>query len=68
MRVSFPVPRFKKMSALMSTGYFGPSLCENTAEQFKTCGLKQYESIVDFHDRQPLFGRSPSNSNGWAHS
>lgn len=40
----------------------GSRLCENTAEQFKTCGLKQYESIVDFHDRQPSFGRVPSNS------
>ncbi len=52
----------------VDTGRFRPRLCENTAEQFKTCGLKQYESIVDFHDRQPSFGRCPSNSNGWAHS
>jgi len=47
---------------------FGSRLCKNTAEQFRSCGLKQYDSIVDFHDRQPLFGRGPSNSNSWAHS
>lgn len=49
-----PTQRTREIGPLLpvTTGSKGSRLCENTAEQFKTCGLKQYASIVDFHDRQ----------------